>query len=177
MTIWVTTPPLNATESQQNWLSNTDSLTNRVRAVAKQNFKLTVIQQGWRAATPAETQLLNTPRNEKLFARTITMGANNTPWLIGYSLFPQSLLKQHLDSLTNLEQTPLGDLLFNQLSAQRERLNYCELTQIDELYQLAKPFLSTPTSLLARRSNFLLGEQQLAVHEIFLPALWQALEA
>ncbi len=177
MTMWSKTLPEKLSNQQKAWLSDTSSMSNRVRSLAKEGFKLQIIKQGWRNAVPAESSWLQLNKtDELLFVRTVTLGNQDTPWLVGHSLFPKPLLNRHVGSFTNLEETPLGDLLFNKLMAQRGPLDYCLLTSEDELYQITKPFLQqeTPT-LLARRSQFMIGEDRLAVHEAFLPELWQQL--
>lgn len=176
MTSWTNALPQHLSTVQQAWLSDTASMTNRARSLAKQDFQLTLIEQHWRLATAKEAELLAIPVEGELFARAITLGTKATPWLVGYSLFPKSLLEEHLNSLTKLEEKPLGDLLFNQLEAKRGPLSYCRPTQGDVLYDYATPFVDKPTDLLARRSNFSLEQKQITVHEVFLPALWEALK-
>ena len=153
------------------WLTHTGSLTAVQRAAAHQ-YKLTLVNQAWAPAYEDEQQLLAITAQEKTFIRHVDQWCDNSPTIVGRTVFPASTFKDGGQVLETLEDQPLGDVLFKDATLIRSPFQYAQLRPQDVLYQAyVAPHVATGESVWARRSIFTFTHKPLLVTEIFIPPL------
>ena len=93
--------------------------------------------------------------------------------MFAQSIIPQAALDDYA-WLNNLGERPLGDTLFEHEDVKRLQLRFGQLDASDALFQSAVADAGLkirPASLWARSSVLRIGEHDLAVNEVFLPAV------
>lgn len=164
-------PPLPQAPQQHDWLLDQGSLTRRLTALSADQFQVQVVQEGWQSLRPDESTALGLPESSRGWVREVLLCGQHEPWVFARSVAGEQALKHSGLDLQRLGERPLGELLFCSPGFQRGPLELCFYPQ-DWL-----PLAQRHSGLWARRSCFQQAALGILVAEVFLPALWQQLEA
>ncbi|UTA47979.1 chorismate lyase [Simiduia sp. 21SJ11W-1] len=150
------------------WLLDEGSLTARLIEHSQQRFAVDLLAQGWGEGYVGEYRLLNSPLRQKMLVREVILQGAGRPWVYARSLVPVTSLQGRLKALKQLDNRPLGALLFQDPGMQRGPIQVAEIRPAHGyLHASAAPQTHTP--LWGRRSVFYLDQQPLLVSEVFLP--------
>ena len=158
--------PAQMPENLGPWLIDNGSLTRKLVALSKDQFKVQVLRQ--EVATPgaAEANALKMTQQTPVMIREVVLKGRGRPWVFARSILPMTTMTGRLAGLRTLSNQPLGELLFQDPSMTREPL---------EAAWLPARILSVPAALAAgdeplwaRRSVFFLDKKPLLVSEVFL---------
>lgn len=151
---------LSAVERQ--WLFDAGSLTTALKQASQGQFQLQVLAQRLERPRLDEAKCLSLKSRELALIREVLMSGYGQPWVFARSVIPLSTLQGSLRYLKNLDNRPLGALLFKDPSMSRSPLLAAKLTPSQLHYPVAEP-------VWARRSLFQLQGKPLLVCEMFLP--------
>ena len=159
--------PVSAPAITSDWLIATESLTERLSAVARE-FAVHVVQQAplplhasERAMLP-DTQLPES-ENDTYTVREVVLHDAGQAWVFARSVIPQSMCQGDFVGLGN---QPLGKILFNDPRFQRQPF---AITCIPQDSAFASAW-HAPFALWGRRSLFRFDAKYILVSEVFLPA-------
>lgn len=155
-----------------SWLTDSGSLTQRLRAHAKQDFSVQLLATHWRKPLPDECLLLGIPLTEMAYQREVLLMDGGQANVYARTVIPLATFKAMKQRFNTLGNKPLGDLLFTDPSVKRGPIEIACLKPSQWLYEMAVlDELVHPEKLWGRRSHFYLSDKKLLVNEIFLPAL------
>ena len=150
------------------WLLDEGSLTARLQTHSGGQFAVELINQGWGQASASELRALKCPARQKMLVREVILKGRGQSWVFARSLIPYSSLTGRLKALKQLDNKPLGALLFQDPSMHRDPL---EAAKINSQHHYIHPNvgLSEDFELWGRRSVFYIDNNPLLVSEVFLP--------
>ncbi|MEY8251958.1 MAG: chorismate lyase [Colwellia sp.] len=165
----------------KDWLLDEGSLTARLKSHSD-NFQVKVIGEQQQLCSAAEAcDLINV--GEPVLVREVILYCDNVPQVFARSLLPLASLMGEEQVLANLGEQPLGQVLFNNPSLQRLRLELSSFANDSSVVELAtklatkhasnsspvKTSIIPKQALWGRRSIFILENKPLMVAEVFLP--------
>jgi chorismate--pyruvate lyase len=164
----------------KDWLLDEGSLTARLKSHSE-HFMVKVIGEQQQLCSAAEAcDLIKV--GEPVLVREVILYCDNVPQVFARSLLPLSSLTGEEQVLANLGEQPLGQVLFNNPSLQRLRLELSSFASNSSVVNLATQLAAKhddsetvntskiPTQTLwGRRSIFMLENKPLMVAEVFLP--------
>jgi len=154
------------------WLKDDGSLTKKLIDHCQNNFSVTVIKQEKLIANEDELDILNIAKDDAVLIREVELNCAKDVWVYARTVIPESSLVGRAASLANLNDKPLGAVLFSNPTTQRQVTQYACLVEGSGLYASAVLSLDNkPDQLWARRTLFIYESQPLLVHEVFLPKL------
>ena len=158
--------PAQMPENLGPWLIDNGSLTRKLVALSKDQFKVQVLRQELATPGAAEANALKMTQQTPVMIREVVLKGRGRPWVFARSILPMTTMTGRLAGLRTLSNQPLGELLFQDPSMTREPL---------EAACLPARILSVPAALAAgdeplwaRRSVFFLDQKPLLVSEVFL---------
>ena len=158
------------------WVTDEGSLTDRLKALGRGEFRVQRLLQEWQAPLSSEQRLLDLPPDQLGLVREVALTLNNLPVVFARSVFPESSLTGSLEHLRTLENQSLGAILFSHPDMLRRPF---ELAYIpgDSPYLRAELHQAGPA--WGRRSRFEIEGKPLLVSEVFLEpfAPWPPLPA
>lgn len=161
----------------RDWLLDTSSLTQRLRARCAGEFRVTILDQGYRVPSAEERRSLALRGGSRALVRQVHLSCGDARWVFARTVVPVKSLTGRGRSLAHLGVRPLGELLFSDPHLHRGNREIARLAPGMPLHALATGHSSGADSLWGRRSRFLIGGKPLLVSEFFLPAFVEALEA
>jgi chorismate--pyruvate lyase len=164
----------------KDWLLDEGSLTARLKSHSN-HFQVKVIGEQQQFCSAAEAcDLIKV--GEPVLVREVLLYCDNLPQVFARSLLPIASLTGEEQILANLGEQPLGQVLFNNASLQRLRLELSSFDIDSSVVNLATQLATThddsvggntskiPKQMLwGRRSIFMLENKPLMVAEVFLP--------
>lgn len=157
------------------WLTDQGSLTARLIEHSQQQFEVVVIAQGWGRARTSEARLLRCAPRQQMLVREVVLMGRGQPWVFARSLIPVSSLNGRLKALKQLDNRPLGALLFQHPNMHRDPIEVATIGAEHDYVKSAAVSLASSDNLWGRRSVFYLDENPLMVSEVFLPAFTSTL--
>lgn len=155
-----------------SWLTDTGSLTQRLKAHNVNGFNVALLGQHWMKPLPEECVSLQLPVKQMALQREVKLLDGKVANVYARTVIPLDtyhVMKQRFNTLGN---KPLGELLFTDPSVERGAIEVACLHAGEWLYELALlGDEQRPEELWARRSRFSIGGKNLLVNEIFLPTL------
>jgi len=164
-------------DTLKNWLLDEGSLTARLKSHCD-NFQVKVIGEEEQLCSAAEAcDLIKV--GEPILVREVLLYCDNIPQVFARSLLPLKSLTGKEEALAHLGDQPLGQVLFNNPSLQRQGLEISPFSHGSSMTLLAKN-LSIKSGeeqatevkneqFWGRRSIFILENKPLMVAEVFLP--------
>lgn len=148
-----------------DWLTDSSSLTRRLKHTSGQRFHVQLLQQ--RLIRPAlnESRLLGLGTQEQALVRQVILHGAGQPWVFARTVIPLSTLNQGNRHLMLLGNRSLGSVLFKNA---RTRRTSQEITR--QHPDFCAPFI------WGRRSTFEIGQAPLLVTELFLEPFRQYLD-
>ena len=158
------------------WLQDRGSLTARLVALSRGEFRVRVLRQQHRLPSLDEQLALGLKRPGLALVREVILEGAGQPWVFARSVLPLSSLTGQLRQLRRQGSRPLGAFLFSQPRLVRSPIQVVRLGA-GQVYVPAAclPATSGQPPLWGRRSVFWLQGKPLLVSEVFLPALVQRL--
>lgn len=155
------------------WLSETGSLTQRVRnaATPAQPFNLQLLRHGFAPAHRDELPLLGA--HDRARVREILLKCGETPLVFAHSVISHRDLNGAWSMLDGIGSRSLGSVLFQDHRVVRGALHFRRIDLRHPLFVKALPWCGSvrPNELWARRAVFLRENRPLIVTEVFLPAV------
>lgn len=157
----------------QNWLLDEGSLTARLKEHCK-HFEVRVIGEQQELCSAIEAcNLIKV--GEPILVREVILYCDGIEQVFARSLLPLASLTGKEQELANLGSQPLGQVLFNSPSLQRNRLELSSFASNSTVSVLAakltdKNIALDNQTLWGRRSIFMLENKPLMVAEVFLPS-------
>ncbi|MEL0028849.1 MAG: chorismate lyase [Perlucidibaca sp.] len=151
---WLQPPP----DSVRSWLDEPGSLTARLSTLARGDFRVQVLHEGWARPTREECRHLGLGNHEYAWVREVILLGCGQPWVRARSILPRSSLVGVGRRLTRLGNRSLGGLLFRDPALIRGDIA-CARLNLDG------------AGTWARRSRLVLHDHPVLVAEAFLPAL------
>lgn len=154
------------------WLTDTGSLTQRLRSACGDRFSVNVIAQHWQSASAADAIRLQVPRRSPLIERQVQLMCGGQPLVYARSLIPLAALHGCYTELGSMGQRPLGEKLFADPMMIRGEMLWSWLPRGSHLYHLAlRGCEARPPKLYGRCSLFSGAPAPVLVSEYFLPGL------
>lgn len=154
------------TESQQQWLFGTGSLTAKLKEATEQ-FSVEVLSEKRQLLTQQQAQSCGLEVREVLIREVLLIGDGQAQ-VYAQSWIPTQLLKNDL-SLAALGNKPLGEYLFQHADLIRNTIEITQYSAAHPIAQLANTFNLPVAACFGRRSVFSLAEYKIMVCEVFLP--------
>lgn len=151
---WLQPPPAGL----PTWLDEPGSLTARLVALTRTDFRVQVLAEGWAHPTREERACLGLAGREYAWVREVMLMGDGQPWVQARSILPRSSLTGVGRRLTRLGNRSLGGLLFRDPALRRGAIHSARLSLAGD-------------TVWARRSKLMLHGHPVLVAEAFLPAL------
>ncbi len=148
-----------------DWLTDSTSLTRRLKQVSGQRFHVQLLQQ--RLLRPAlnECRLLGMATQDYAVIRQVILHGINQPWVFARTVIPLSTLRLGNRHLMLLGNRSLGSVLFKNAHTQRTSQEIAHREP-----EFCAPFI------WGRRSTFEIRQSPLLVTELFLEPFRQHLK-
>jgi len=162
-----------ASPEMADWLSNRDSLTERLIAHSQQ-FRVQRLYQGRGLCLLDEFAEIDLPRVEQVVEREVLLCCDEVPVVYAHTVLPLHANAHQWPLFASLGNRSLGTTLFSDPLVQRGPLQYARLRPAHPLMRrIAKLalFNLSESHLLARRSVFTRRGSKLLVTEVFLPTM------
>ncbi|MNV51385.1 Chorismate pyruvate-lyase [compost metagenome] len=151
-----------------DWLFDEGSLTRRLTRLSDDGFSVTPLFEGWQTLRADECAALDLPEGSEGWVREVYLRGHGQAWVFARSVAARSSLRDGGLNMDELGSRSLGELLFCDQAFQRRAIEVCH-------YPLQwLPKATRTPELWGRRSRFDRGGLSVLVAEVFLPALWQA---
>jgi chorismate--pyruvate lyase len=155
-----------------DWLFDPGSLTQRLRALCGNRFRVHVLSQHWSRPRYDEARALQLRLDAWAWTREVQLLCGDQPWVFARTLIPARTLNGWGRRLTRLGNKPLGAVLFADFRVQRGPVEVARISATHRLHQRAfAGFTEPPDAIWGRRSVFKRADEPLLVSEIFLPDL------
>ena len=151
----------------RHWLLDRGSLTQRLIAASDGRFRVRILGQGIAKPRRSEAQILGIANHHLAVVREVILYGKDQPWVYARSVLPLTSLTGRLTRLRQLDERPLGALLFADPSMRRGKLELASVQPSKVALPLELGIFDTP--LWGRRSVFYVADKPLLVSEIFLP--------
>ncbi len=158
------------------WVTDEGSLTDRLKALGRGEFRVQRLLQEWQAPRPSEQRLLDLPSGQQGLVREVALTLDGVPVVFARSVFPESSLTGSLAHLRTLRNQSLGAILFSHPDMLRRPFELALLPG-DSPYLPQQLRQAGPA--WGRRSRFEIEGKPLLVSEVFLEhfAPWPPLPA
>lgn len=161
-------PRLQPPAALKGWLLDRGSLTQRLQRHSGGDFAVTVLRQQWKRPRLDEAQALGMPPAQYALVREVILHGRGEPWVYARSVLPLPVLAGPLRFLRQLDNRPLGALLFGNPAIRRGPVVLQRWPQA-----LLPPAVRQQGAgpLWGRYSVFRYGASGILVSEVFLPGL------
>lgn len=153
----------------KRWLTDTGSLTARLKSHCPKGFRVRVVSQDWGRPLVSEQRFLGMRHGELAIIREVELLCYGRPWVFARTLIPAKSLRGSARRLAYLGDRPLGEVLFADPHMRRGEVQMAHITQRHRLFAKATQHLRRADEIWGRRSLFELAGNPLLVNEIFLP--------
>lgn len=156
----------------RSWLLDTASLTDRLKRACDGDFRVQVMNEGWRRPSLDECRMLHMRTSAVGWVREVQLFCDDRPWVYARTVIPASTLTGAQRRLAHLGNRPLGAWLFANPRMQRDIVELASISRGQAMFSSAVNGLdSEPLTIWGRRSLFRLAGKPLLVTEVFLPGL------
>ncbi|WP_347988804.1 chorismate lyase [Methylomonas sp. AM2-LC] len=159
-----------------SWLSETGSLTKRLRSVYGSGFSVNVLFHQWKPAFIDETQLLSIPTAHFHLLREVVLSGNGQPLVLARTVLPAQTIKIAHRNLSHLGNRPLGEVIFAYSDLELRQRQFCQVSTNNWTPQL-QTRCTIDQIISGRRTVYVIHNQPLLVAEFFLPALLEKFSA
>ena len=156
-------------EAWRPWLEDRGSLTRRLRVASDGDFAVRVLRQRFGRPATSEARTLGLDQRRWALIREVVLTGYGDPWVYARSVLPLTTLSGRLRHLRQLDDCPLGQVLFNDGSMRRDPVQVARLPGAALPAGVRSGGESHPARLWGRRSVFHLDGKPLLVAEFFLP--------
>jgi chorismate--pyruvate lyase len=153
------------TAKTRTWLTDDGSLTARLTAFGRGEFRVQRRYQGWAVPLPSERRLLGLATRQLALVREVALLLDEQAVVFARSVFPAASLSGSLAHLRRLQNRSLGAILFRHPGMHRQPFELA-LMPGDSDYLPADLHQACPA--WGRRSRFDIEGKRLMVSEVFL---------
>lgn len=154
------------------WLLDRASLTDRLKRACDGEFRVQVMNEGWRRPRLDECRVLKMRPAAVGWVREVRLFCDDRPWVYARTVIPARTLTGAQRRLAHLGNRPLGAWLFANPRMQRDIVELATISSGQAMFSNAVHGLdSEPATIWGRRSVFRVGGKPLLVTEVFLPEL------
>lgn len=155
--------------AMRSWLFDEGSLTQRLKAICEDDFRVEVQQRVWQHVEMNECRVLQLRGAEFAYVREVILYCRQRPMVFARTVIPALTVQRH-QYLLMLGNKPLGAALFADPKMHRGPIEITCLTQKQKLFRRVVTCISEkPDQVWGRRSLFRLRTDPLLVAEYFLP--------
>lgn len=156
-------------EKVENWLYDHNSLTLKLESLSK-TFHVEIKQE---VNIKSSEQLSGYFKDEDaILVREVLLYVDNIPVVFAQTEIPLSTLTDEQKKITEIGNTSLGKLLFQDPSMLRGQIEVTSFKANSPLHDFCQSIdQATDKTLWSRRSLFYINNKPLLVSELFLPAL------
>ncbi len=154
----------------KSWLTETGSLTKRLRALYGGSFAVTVLFNRRKPAYIDESRLLDLPPDRYQLTREVMLTANGQPLVLARTILPEQTIKIARRNLSHLGNRPLGEVIFAYPDLER-RLRQYSRAEIGLWPPTLQAEFGAEPAIWGRRTVYAIHHQPLLVAEFFLPGL------
>ncbi|MDQ1363364.1 MAG: chorismate lyase [Pseudomonadota bacterium] len=158
-----------APASTARWLFDRASLTARIMAACKGQFRVRVLSVKRGLPRLDEALALRMRERNQALVRQVLLYCNDQPWVYARTVIPLTSLRGPLRGLTRLGNKPLGAVLFANRTMRRSVIEVTKLVSQHPCYPAMQNHGNE--TIWGRRSVFHLHSQPLLVSEFFLPGI------
>lgn len=155
-----------------DWLFAQGSLTQRLTALCRTEFRVQPLSEGWQTLSDSECLALNIPKNSCGWVREVFLCDGQQPWVFARSVADQAALQSADFDISQLGSRSLGELLFTDPAFKRGVMHISQMPTA-QLPLIAQQQAAASRHLWARRSCFQKNTLGVLVAEVFLPQFWQ----
>lgn len=157
--------------SQQQWLSNKESLTVRLRAMFGDKIDFYLKKEQIDTLYPGESRILQLSTTTQQWVREIEWHVSNQIVIVARVVIPLGSQHPLMNKIYTLGAASIGDILFEPGGFVREEMSFAKLDSSSPYAQLVQQrhCALTEEPLWARRSLFCCEKERLLVNEVFLP--------
>lgn len=156
------------------WVIDTDSLTQRLRALCGRDFRVALREQRWQRPLPAERAALGLRDRAYALVRQVHLLCGSRQLVFARTVMPSATLQGARRRFAHLGNRPLGAMLFSDRGILRGELEVAHIEPGHRLHSAATRGVRGEAGIWGRRSVFLVEGYPLLVSEIFLPAIARA---
>lgn len=153
-----------------SWLTETGSLTKRLRGIYTRDFGVKVLFNRWKPAFNDECQLLDLPSARYQLIREVLLHSNGQPLVLARTILPEPTIKIAHRNLSHLGNKPLGEVLFAYPDLER-RLRQFSRAEPNIWSPQLQSEIGVNQTILGRRTVYAIHGEPLLVAEFFLPNL------
>lgn len=150
------------------WLSEYGSMTRRLIEAGLGSLRVNVISSQHKVPFKEENLFLCLPQRRWSYIREVLMHVDNSPWVYGRTVIPDTTINGGAGQLKLLGEKPLGKVLFDNNKSSRIFIEVAKISSKHQLYPECVDDVIHPY-LWARRSLFNFRSSPLLVQEVFLP--------
>lgn len=166
--------PINQTDiptALQSWMLHSGSFMEKLRSQGMLHTTVQVVRQDWEVPQLDESNRLGLNPNTTALIREVLISEGSKHWMFARSIFPREILTGEEEQLANLENRPLGTLLFKGGKWQRSAFEfYCVTPNSHWHTYIAKTCGDLKQiPVWSRQSTFSFQEKKLLLTEVFLP--------
>lgn len=154
-----------------SWLTETGSLTKRLRGIYGHDFGVKVLFHRWKPAFNDECQLLNLPPARYQLIREVVLHANGKPLVLARTILPEPTIKIAHRNLSHLGNRPLGEVIFAYPDLERRLRQFSRVEPAIWSLQLQSE-IGIDQAAWGRRTVYAIHDEPLLVAEFFLPHLF-----
>ncbi len=139
-----------------HWLSDQESLTQRLIDVSGGEFEVDLLSQQIQVPLVNEQRSLNQAQHLAATVRQVCLRIHSTPIVLARSIIPLDLIKQSQNGLTSLGKQPLGQLLFKEGRVRTDGRQYMK---------------SRDGMIIGRKTPYEYAGANILVSEFYLPRI------
>lgn len=151
--------------ARRSWLLDDGSLTVRLTALDRGEFRVRRLSQEWQLPLLSESRLLQVSPRQQALVREVCLLLGDRAVVFARSVFPVASLTGDLAHLRHLQNKSLGSILFGHPGMRRSPF---ELALMAGDSDYLPPQLRQAEPAWGRRSRFVIGGRSLMVSEVFL---------
>lgn len=151
--------------ARRSWLLDDGSLTVRLTALDRGEFRVRRLCQEWQRPLLCESRLLQVSPRQRALVREVCLLLGDRAVVFARSVFPVASLTGDLAHLRHLQNKSLGSILFGHPGMRRSPF---ELALMAGDSDYLPPQLRQAEPAWGRRSRFVIGGRSLMVSEVFL---------
>jgi chorismate--pyruvate lyase len=156
-----------------SWLTDSGSLTQRLKNYCPEHFSLKVLGEEWVKADNSEAMLLGIEPSQKVLLRQVHLKCEDQVCVYARSIIPLLTLQGKHRRLKFLGKKPLGEYLFSSPGLERSIIEWSQLATGSSLHRIALgESAASNKPVWGRRSLFKIDKKPLLVSEFFLPVLF-----
>lgn len=156
----------------RSWLTESGSLTRRLKLLAGACFNVSVEYQRWSRPTLGERHLTAIRHGEYANIREVMLRCGKQGLVVARTVIPRQMLTGRQRRLISLGTRPLGEVIFAEPGLKRDCFEIAVISP-----ELFFPNVLTDQGnqemIWGRRTCYLIHDKPILISEIFLPALFR----